>query len=146
MWATATLPSRLWPFATTTGNRGPFTVSASARARYSRPRKNIKFDYDDEDEEKDEERDNQDTWEQQEIGDSPKISGSVVLLALQKATAQKKKKKTTKIMKKQDEEDKQGDATCSDYRDVKPLCIKSDWKDRLDELETQLHQLIHHNT
>ncbi|XP_024963547.1 serine/threonine-protein kinase pakF [Cynara cardunculus var. scolymus] len=142
MWSTATLSCRFGPPAIATRNQGPFTVSASAR--YSRPRKNINYDYDeDEEEEEDEERDNQNTWKQEEIRDleeQPKISGSVVLLALQKASAKKTSKKLKKKSKTMKPE--QGDA-CSDYSDVKPLCIKSDWKDRLDELETQLHQLIH---
>ncbi|XP_023763898.1 uncharacterized protein LOC111912396 [Lactuca sativa] len=145
MWAATTLSCRVWPPVTTTGSQGHFIVSA----RYSRPRKNINYYPEDEE---DEEKEEIDTWKPQEIGDSDdvsssaaKISGSVVLLALQKASSQKTSKQMTKKMKKKKkkkEVDDKGDAI-TDYSGVKPLCVKSDWKDKLDELETQLHQLIH---
>ncbi|KAI3711496.1 hypothetical protein L2E82_41621 [Cichorium intybus] len=143
MLATTILSCRLWRPAAATGYQGPFTVSA----RYSRPRKNINYDYEDEEEEDEKEID---SWKLPEIGDADdasveeqaKISGSVVLLALQKASAQKTSKKTKKKKKEVDDKrPRQGDAS-TDYSAVKSLCIKSDWKDRLDELEMQLHQLI----
>ncbi|KAK9064389.1 hypothetical protein SSX86_015771 [Deinandra increscens subsp. villosa] len=155
MWANTTLSYRLWPPATATvsaanNHRAPFTVSA----KHTRPRKNIQYDYDDEETEND--RELETLKQQREIGDpdvyssnSEKISGSAVLLALQKASAQKTSKKIKEKKSKNVKEDegnrrKQGDLV-DDFVDVKPLCIKSDWKDRLDELETQLHQLIHHS-
>ncbi|KAL8228829.1 hypothetical protein R6Q57_013729 [Mikania cordata] len=149
MWANTTLSCRLWhpATATATATISPFTVSA----KHSRPRKNIKYDYEDEETEIDRELE---TLKQQEVGDpdayasnSEKISGSAVLLALQKASAHKTskkiKKKTIKNVK-EDENNRRKRDPIEDYNDVKPLCIKSDWKDRLDELETQIHQLIHH--
>ncbi|KAI3717293.1 hypothetical protein L1987_68826 [Smallanthus sonchifolius] len=146
MWANTTLSCRLWPpatiIATVRSNLRPFTVSA----KHSRPRKNINYDYEDDEIENDRELE---ALKQQEFGapdaytsNSEKISGSTVLLALQKANAQKASKKMNKKSKNEDNPRKRD--AIEDYSDVKPLCIKSDWKDRLDELETQLHQLIHH--
>ncbi|KAF5764561.1 hypothetical protein HanXRQr2_Chr15g0693541 [Helianthus annuus] len=161
MWANTTLSSIFRPIATVTAtatyrsNRAPFTVSA----KHPRPQKNIKYDYEEETEtETETETDRElELLNQRETEDpnayaatSEKISGSAVLLALQKASAQKtsKKMKKKKMMMKSVNEDednrrKQGDVI-EDYSDVKPLCIKSDWKDRLDDLEMQLHQLVHH--
>ncbi|KAI3824692.1 hypothetical protein L1987_06161 [Smallanthus sonchifolius] len=153
MWAITTLSCRLWLPATITAtvrsNQRPFTVSV----KHSRPRKNINYDYEDDEIENDRELE---ALKQQEIGDpdayasnSEKISGSTILLALQKASAQKtskkmkkkKKKKKSKNVNEEDDNRRNRDAI-EDYSDVKPLCIKSDWKDRLDELETQLHHII----
>lgn len=154
MWATTTLSCKLWSPATVTvtGNRTPFTVSA----RNTRPRKNINYNYEDEDE--DEEINNEQELEnlkQEETIDDldgfksneTKISGSAVLLALQKASAEKTSKKITKKKKQSNyvkEVRNKGDMIV-DYSDVKPLSIKSDWKDRLDELESQINELIHNS-
>lgn len=63
---------------------------------------------------------------------------------MQKASAVKTSKKAKKkkvMVKKVNDENVE-----VDYGDVKELCIKSDWKERLDDLEMKLHHLIHHNT
>ncbi|KAK1422866.1 hypothetical protein QVD17_18155 [Tagetes erecta] len=157
MWAHTTLSCSLLPPATgtVTGTgrckQFPFTVSAK------QSRKNIQYEYEDEQSDNDNDRELE-ALKQQELEDldpdayvsnSEKITGSAVLLALQKANAQKTSKKITKKkkskLKAENNQRKQGDAIeIEDYSDVKPLCIKSDWKDRLDDLEMQLHQLIHH--
>uniref|UniRef100_A0A5B7BZ87 Uncharacterized protein n=1 Tax=Davidia involucrata TaxID=16924 RepID=A0A5B7BZ87_DAVIN len=84
------------------------------------------------------------------------LSGSDVLLALQRATAKKLKKNRGDYYsssasapknrrggrdgngtEQEDEEDNN-----SDYSNVRPLCMKSGWSCHLDELESQLQQLL----
>ncbi|KAL6128502.1 hypothetical protein ACLB2K_071857 [Fragaria x ananassa] len=80
------------------------------------------------------------------------ISGSEVLFAMQRAAAKKRKetqKKKTKIVgeglssagRNREEEEEDG----VDYSKVRPLCLKSDWGRRLDELEMRLHELSSKN-
>ncbi|KAL3622317.1 hypothetical protein CASFOL_033728 [Castilleja foliolosa] len=69
-------------------------------------------------------------------------SGADVLKALERATAQKaerkkKKRKETGAVSKKDES--QG-APCN-FDNVRPLCIKPEWADRLKEVESRLQQL-----
>lgn len=154
MWAYTTC--RLFPPATVAATatvrikQSPFTVSAK------QSRKNLQYDH----EESDNENELESLKQNEQIEDldpdsfasnSEKITGSVVLLALQKANVKKTSTKITKKKRsknKSEDKRKQGDDTAieiEDYSDVKPLCIKSDWKNRLDDLEMQLHQLIHHD-
>ncbi|PRQ58584.1 hypothetical protein RchiOBHm_Chr1g0360901 [Rosa chinensis] len=84
---------------------------------------------------------------QKQEDSSRQISGSEVLFAMQKAAAKKRKetrKKKTKTSAeglssvgrhREEEEDE------VDYSKVRPLCLKSDWGRRLDELEMRLQEL-----
>lgn len=77
------------------------------------------------------------------------VSGSSVLWAMQRAAAQKKKVSGMKKNKEKrgaspslvplgsDKEEEVG----VDYNKVRPLCIKSDWGLRLDELDKHLKEL-----
>ncbi|XP_028752297.1 uncharacterized protein LOC114712014 isoform X2 [Neltuma alba] len=73
----------------------------------------------------------------------PQISGSDVLWALQRASERKKKKKK----QRRDEESspvssRREDADGNvDYANVRPLRIKSEWGDKLDDLEKHLREL-----
>ncbi|CAA3027299.1 uncharacterized protein LOC111373626 [Olea europaea var. sylvestris] len=72
------------------------------------------------------------------------LSGADVLWALQRATAHKSKKKKDKRDTisgdgKFVEREIQG---AVDYTSVRPLCIKTEWIARLEELERQLQELI----
>lgn len=89
--------------------------------------------------------------QKQEEG-SRQISGSEVLFAMQKAAAKKskesRKKKTNtrggpEVLSsvgryREEEEEEEEDV---DYSKVRPLCVKSDWGTRLDELEMRLQEL-----
>ncbi|GFP88172.1 hypothetical protein PHJA_000960900 [Phtheirospermum japonicum] len=71
-------------------------------------------------------------------------SGADVLKALERATAQdakrkKDKKMETRAVSKKGEN--QG-APCN-FDNVRPLCIKPEWGDRLEELERRLQQLAY---
>lgn len=78
------------------------------------------------------------------------LSGSDILRALQRAAAQNKKKKKRLTSLKnsiQDsnkgEHEEKGDSTSVDSSsNVRPLCIKSDWTTRLDQLELRLQELL----
>lgn len=64
------------------------------------------------------------------------LSGSDVLMALQRATAKKLAQKHTKKQKSNGvATEKKSNSTA--------LCIKPEWSDRLQELERRLHQLSH---
>ncbi|CAI9766208.1 unnamed protein product [Fraxinus pennsylvanica] len=72
------------------------------------------------------------------------LSGADVLWALQRANAHKSKKKkdkrdTISRDRKFVEREIQGSV---DYTSVRPLCIKTEWTARLEELERQLQELI----
>ncbi|KAL2554793.1 uncharacterized protein Fot_08412 [Forsythia ovata] len=72
------------------------------------------------------------------------LSGADVLWALQRATAQKSKKKKDKrdtISRDGKFAEREIEGTV-DYSSVRPLCIKSEWSARLEELEGQLQELI----
>ncbi|KAF3439800.1 hypothetical protein FNV43_RR18078 [Rhamnella rubrinervis] len=75
--------------------------------------------------------------------DGRQISGSDVLWALQKAAAHKKKKKKNKkkMNKIRKGPSSQDEEVAMDYSNIRPLCIKSDWGGRLDELEKRLQEL-----
>ena len=79
---------------------------------------------------------------EEEEEEGKQISGSDVLWAMQKAAAMKNKSKKKKISKGLSsmgghrEEDVAGD-----YSNVRPLCIKSEWGPKLDELEKSLQEL-----
>ncbi|KAG2725660.1 hypothetical protein I3760_01G076400 [Carya illinoinensis] len=74
------------------------------------------------------------------------ISGSDVLWALQKAAAQKNemsenKKSKKKKKKKGVSSSNHSEEVNVDYRNVRPLCVKSEWGVRLEELEKRLQEL-----
>ncbi|KAL6123987.1 hypothetical protein ACLB2K_076503 [Fragaria x ananassa] len=89
--------------------------------------------------------------QEERLESSRHISGSEVLFAMQRAAAKKRKetqKKKTKIVgeglssaSRNREEEEDG----VDYSKVRPLCLKSDWGRRLDELEMRLHVLSSKN-
>ncbi|XP_022841469.1 uncharacterized protein LOC111365259 [Olea europaea var. sylvestris] len=75
------------------------------------------------------------------------LSGADVLWALKRATAQKsKKKKDKRVTLPRDEifvrPKIEGSVDYSRVTSVRPLYIKSEWSDRLEELERQLQELI----
>lgn len=91
--------------------------------------------------------------QKQEEG-SRQISGSEVLFAMQKAAAKKskesRKKKTntrggpevlSSVGRYREEEEDEEEEEDVDYSKVRPLCVKSDWGTRLDELEMRLQEL-----
>ncbi|GJX11857.1 hypothetical protein Tco_0201716 [Tanacetum coccineum] len=157
MWPPTALSFRLLP-ATTINHHRSITVAAKHPRHRNNNNKNITYDFSDEEDEEQEQEQEQEPetyvsndQQQQETyvstnnnEDANKISGSAVLLALQKASAVKtsKKVKKKKVMMKKVNDENVG----VDYSDVKELCIKSDWKERLDDLEIKLHHLIHHAT
>ncbi|KAF5192557.1 hypothetical protein FRX31_017855 [Thalictrum thalictroides] len=73
------------------------------------------------------------------------LRGSDVLLALQRATKERNRSRGTgnkgkkKVGRRSRSES--GDEDKIDYENVKDLNVKSDWGDRLNELEKQLQQL-----
>ncbi|XP_057980222.1 uncharacterized protein LOC131166021 [Malania oleifera] len=80
------------------------------------------------------------------------LRGSDVLWALRRAADEKKKISEAKKKKKEEEENERRGSSTSmgrremedsalDYREVRPLRIKSDWKTRLDELGKRLQEL-----
>lgn len=69
------------------------------------------------------------------------ISGSDVLWAMQKAAAHKKKKNKKKMNKIRKGSSSQDEEVAMDYSNIRPLCIKSEWGGRLDELEKRLQEL-----
>lgn len=72
------------------------------------------------------------------------MSGSVVLRALEKATAHKMSKKKKKMKKMEKEKTNQLGGVASPaerLEDVKPLRIDSGWAARLDKLEERLNHL-----
>ncbi|KAF7843876.1 death domain associated protein [Senna tora] len=84
-------------------------------------------------------------------GKGAQINGSDVLWALQRASARKemkmRKKKKQRRMEEEEEEEDLSSARRSteesgvDDGDVREVCIKSEWGDRLDELEERLQEL-----
>ncbi|KAA8516219.1 hypothetical protein F0562_019398 [Nyssa sinensis] len=88
--------------------------------------------------------------QQQSRNQERHLSGSDVLLALQRATAEKLKKKRGHYSSSTSTGSKnrgrygteQEDEDNSNYSNVRPLCIKSSWSSRLDKLERQLQELI----
>ncbi|XXG68077.1 hypothetical protein AAC387_Pa06g1253 [Persea americana] len=76
---------------------------------------------------------------------SSPLSGSDVLLALQRAAADKastkKGKKGKRMGSKRGVEQRPSPTAIADYSDVRPLNIRSDWGDRLDEMERLLQEL-----
>jgi len=69
------------------------------------------------------------------------LSASDVLLALQRASAQKiKTKKQRKDYPKS--VNRVGEEANVNYGDVRPICVKSEWITRLDELEKRLQELM----
>ncbi|KAF5464532.1 hypothetical protein F2P56_014604 [Juglans regia] len=84
--------------------------------------------------------------QKQEQEDGGQISGSDVLWALQKAAAQKNemsenKKSKKKKKKKGVSSNNHSEEVNVDYRKVRPLCVKSEWGARLEELEKRLQEL-----
>ncbi|KAH7578104.1 hypothetical protein ACOSP7_000750 [Xanthoceras sorbifolium] len=80
----------------------------------------------------------------QKQGEGKQLSGSDVLWALQKAAAKKKtKNKKRRELSSADGHrgERDDDEDVVDYSNVKPLCIKSEWAVKLDELETRLQEL-----
>lgn len=71
------------------------------------------------------------------------LSGSDVLLALQRAAADKARSKKGKKGKPHmgGVEQRPSPTAIADYSDVRPLNIRSDWGDRLDEMERILQEL-----
>ncbi|KAJ8627041.1 hypothetical protein MRB53_020348 [Persea americana] len=76
---------------------------------------------------------------------SSPLSGSDVLLALQRAAADKAStkmgKKGKRMGSKRGVEQRPSPTAIADYSDVRPLNIRSDWGDRLDEMERLLQEL-----
>ncbi|ONK79994.1 uncharacterized protein A4U43_C01F12620 [Asparagus officinalis] len=76
-------------------------------------------------------------------GPSP-LRGSDVLIALQRADTLKKKKKKQQQRKLKTARGKEGGESESeefDYDNVRPIIVRSDWKERIDELETRVQEL-----
>ncbi|XP_054782369.1 uncharacterized protein LOC129289601 [Prosopis cineraria] len=72
----------------------------------------------------------------------PQISGSDVLWALQRASERtKKKKKKQQQQRREEESSSVNSLSIVDYADVRPLRVKSEWSDKLDELEKRLREL-----
>ncbi|KAL5725514.1 hypothetical protein ACHQM5_008651 [Ranunculus cassubicifolius] len=69
------------------------------------------------------------------------LSGSDVLWALQRATKEKMRSKSKGKKKGAKRRIEGGDEGKIDYGNVKELNVKSDWGDRLDELECRLREL-----
>ncbi|KAL5720681.1 hypothetical protein ACHQM5_013326 [Ranunculus cassubicifolius] len=69
------------------------------------------------------------------------LSGSDVLWALQRATKEKMRSRSKGKKKGAKRRIEGGDEGKIDYGDVKELNVKSDWGDRLDELECRLREL-----
>jgi len=73
------------------------------------------------------------------------ISGSDVLWALQRASAQKKKKKNGKNKKEHRREESSvatlTEQTAVDYTNVRPLSINANWAAKLDDLDKRLREL-----
>lgn len=74
------------------------------------------------------------------------LSGSDVLWALQRAAAKNKLKKKNKKKEQASSadtrrEDDDDDLDCGTNVEVKPLCIKSEWAAKLDELDKRLQEL-----
>ncbi|KAF8060444.1 hypothetical protein N665_1215s0015 [Sinapis alba] len=79
------------------------------------------------------------------VPNEKEISGSDVLLAIQRATAQRKRSNADKSKKIRGVElaSTAGESTGDngvDYSNVRPLVIKSDWGHRLDEFEKLLKE------
>lgn len=86
--------------------------------------------------------------------DEKELSGSDVLLALQRASAQKIKTKkqrkdypsssssTTGTNSGRRGINRVGEEANVNYGDVRPICVKSEWITRLDELEKRLQVLM----
>ncbi|KAF7152065.1 hypothetical protein RHSIM_Rhsim01G0179000 [Rhododendron simsii] len=72
------------------------------------------------------------------------LSGSDVLLALQRASAQKiKTKKRREYPSSSSSSTKKRVAAAEvNYGDVRPICVKSEWITRVDELEKRLQELM----
>ncbi|PSS26249.1 hypothetical protein CEY00_Acc07542 [Actinidia chinensis var. chinensis] len=76
------------------------------------------------------------------------LSGSDVLLALQRATAQKLKKKKkprdyqTFLSTPKNRGPIEDEEDALDYSNARPICINSEWMTRLDELEKRLQELM----
>lgn len=79
-------------------------------------------------------------------GKGAQISGSDVLWALQRASARKEEEKKKKKRQRRGEEElssvrSRGQESGVDDANVRSLCIKSEWGDKLDELEKRLREL-----
>ncbi|GMP61055.1 hypothetical protein CsSME_00023668 [Camellia sinensis var. sinensis] len=82
------------------------------------------------------------------------LSGSDVLMALQRAAAQKIKKKrrrdysSSKLVKNRgpsgtvQKEGEEEETDTWNYSNARPICVKSDWTTRLDEFEKRLQELV----
>lgn len=85
----------------------------------------------------------------QQQQESREMSGSDVLLALQRAAAQRNRstRKKKEMQKGRESSSVTGSKTGGCYsseeeeEEVRPICIKSDWAARLDELERRLGEL-----
>ena len=75
----------------------------------------------------------------------PRLSGSDVLMALNRAAANKYKEKAVKIVNDASAPRPAATAKVKEQAPtVKPLRINSQWQHQLEELETRLHQLLPH--
>ncbi|KAK7258447.1 hypothetical protein RIF29_24024 [Crotalaria pallida] len=74
------------------------------------------------------------------------ISGSDVLLALQRVTSLKKNNKKKKSMQRRVLSSVANPREQKDYTNVKPLCINTEWGAKLDDLEKRLRELSSHAT
>lgn len=82
------------------------------------------------------------------VPDEKEISGSEVLLAIQRATAQRKRSNADRMKKKKKRSvelsssaSKSTGDNVVDYLNVRPLRIKNDWGERVDEFEKLLKDL-----
>ncbi|KAL2229628.1 uncharacterized protein LOC105178826 [Sesamum indicum] len=85
--------------------------------------------------------------QQQQQQRQRQLSGADVLMALERATADKTKKKKARRNTGGLSRGRNSAGTAkqetSNFSDVRPLCIKPEWSDRLEELERRLQQLAH---
>ncbi|GAB4861541.1 hypothetical protein Ancab_036733 [Ancistrocladus abbreviatus] len=89
--------------------------------------------------------------EEQADGKGRQLSGSDVLLALQRVSLQKSKRKSRRkgIKNGKDCAGAMGDeagrnaAADADFAEVRPLCINSNWSIRLEDLEKRLQEFVH---
>lgn len=84
---------------------------------------------------------------QQEQQQQRQLSGADVLMALQRATTQKAKKNkekrdTANVSKSRNNAARENQGT-SYFSNIRPLCIKPEWRDRLQELQRRLEELAH---
>lgn len=83
--------------------------------------------------------------EREREGEGGAISGSDVLRALQRASARKEKMKEKRgeeeLSSARSHREDNGVVVDHEIENVRPLCVKNEWRDQLDELEKRLREL-----